>query len=92
MKGDILTGEMFVFVGRRRRHAKVLWWDGTGLVVHAKRLSQIRFVAPWEKRGTGPLRWTLTELSLFLEGSDVVGRVELSPPPIDVASSRVVFT
>jgi transposase len=91
MKSDILAGEVFVFVGRRRRHAKALWWDGTGLVLHAKRLSRIRFAAPWEKRGAGPLRWTLTELALFLEGSDVVGRIELSPPPIDAAPSRVVF-
>jgi len=91
MNADVLAGDVFVFVGRRRRHAKVLWWDGTGLVVHAKRLARIRFAAPWDKRGSGPLRWTLSELSLFLEGSDVVGRIELSPPPLDVHSARVVF-
>ncbi|HEX4493089.1 MAG TPA: IS66 family insertion sequence element accessory protein TnpB [Acidimicrobiia bacterium] len=91
MKSDLLLGEVFVFVGRRRRHAKALWWDGTGLVVHAKRLARIRFSAPWERRGSGPLRWTLSELSLFLEGSEVVGRIQLSPPPTDVEGSRVVF-
>lgn len=92
MKGDVLTGDAFVFVGRRRRSAKVLWWDGTGVVVLAKRLAQIRFSAPWERSGAGPLRWTLSELALFLEGSEHVGRVALSPPPIDTTRSRVVFT
>lgn len=92
MKHDVLGGDLFVFVGRRRRHAKVLWWDGTGMIVLAKRLARIRFAAPWEKRGTGALRWTLSELALFLEGSELVGRVPLSPPPLDTTSSRVVFT
>lgn len=91
MNNDVLAGDVFVFVGRRRRHAKVLWWDGTGILVLAKRLARIRFAAPWEKRGSGALRWTLSELALFLEGSDVVGRIALSPPPVDVAGSRVVF-
>jgi hypothetical protein len=30
---EVLGGDVFVFVGRRRRNAKVLYWDGTGLVV-----------------------------------------------------------
>lgn len=92
MGNDVLAGDVFVFVGRRRRHAKVLFWDGTGIVLLAKRLAQIRFAAPWEKKGTGALRWTLSELALFLEGSEIVTRVALSPPPYDPASSRVVFT
>jgi transposase len=92
MKDDVLAGDVFVFVGRRRRHAKVLWWDGTGMVVLAKRLARIRFSAPWESRGAGALRWTLSELSLFLEGSELVGRVALSPPSIDITKSVVRFS
>ncbi len=30
MANDIMGADVFVFVGKRRRHAKVLWWDGTG--------------------------------------------------------------
>ena len=91
MKADLLGGDVFVFVGRRRRHAKVLWWDGTGMLVLAKRMARSRFAAPWEKHGDGSLRWTLSELALFLEGSELVTRVALSPPPCDATSRRVVF-
>jgi transposase len=91
MKADLLAGDVFVFVGRRRRHAKVLWWDGTGLLVLAKRLARGRFGAPWEKRGDGPLGWTFSELALFLEGSELVTRIALSPPPWDRASSPIAF-
>jgi transposase len=78
-------------VGRRRRHAKVLWWDGTGMLVLAKRLGRGRFAAPWERSGSGPLRWTMSELALFLEGSDLVTRIALSPPAWEPESSRVAF-
>ena len=41
---------------------------------------EIVFAAPWERPGEKALRWTISELSLFLEGSELVGRVSLSPP------------
>jgi transposase len=81
MRRELLDGEMFVFVGRRRRTAKCLWWDGTGFNVHAKRMSKGRFLAPWERQGEGSIALTTSELSLLWEGSEWVGRVPLSPPP-----------
>ena len=33
-----LAGDMFLFVGKNRRQARVLFWDGNGLVVIGKRL------------------------------------------------------
>ena len=77
---DLLSGDVFLFVGRSRRRAKALYWDGTGLVLVQKRLESGRFAAPWARPATGPLCWTMTELSLFFEGSEVVGRMPLSPP------------
>ena len=77
---DVLSGDLFVFVGKTRRRAKVLYFDGTGLCLFQKRLEKGRFAAPWDSRGDGALRWTLSELSLFLEGSELVGRMPLSPP------------
>jgi transposase len=68
-----------------------LYWDGTGLVVLAKRLSKGHFVAPWQRPGTGALQWTLSELALFLEGSELVGRVTLSPTPWRPEDRRVAF-
>lgn len=81
---DPFSGDFYLFVARNRMRAKVLLWDGTGLCVYAKRLERSRFAPLWERAtvsGTqGPLRLTMSELSLFLEGSRLVGRVPLSPP------------
>lgn len=77
---DVLSGDVFVFVGKTRRRAKVLYWDGTGLCVFQKRLERGRFAAPWQGPSEKALRWTMSELSLFLEGSELVGHVSLSPP------------
>ena len=75
---DPLSGEMFLFVSRDRKRAKVLLWDGTGLCLYAKRLEEGRFAILW-REGPSSLRLTMSELQLFLEGSTLVGRVTLSP-------------
>ena len=77
---DPLSGELFVFVSRDRVRAKVLHWDGTGLCVYAKRLERGRFASLQASRAEEPVRLTVTELSLFLEGSKLVGKILLSPP------------
>lgn len=79
---DPLSGEMFLFVSRDRRRAKVLMWDGTGLCLYAKRLEQGRFARLWRSDGD-PVRLTVSELQLFLEGSKLVGRLPLSPRPYE---------
>lgn len=76
---DPLSGDLFLFVGRNRKRAKVLLWDGTGLCVYAKRLERGRFANLWQSSNS-PVRLTTSELQLFLEGSTLVGRVSLSPP------------
>ena len=89
---DVLEGDVFLFVGRTRKRAKVLYWDGTGLCVLMKRLEKGRFAAPWENaKSSVALEWTPSELALFMEGSEHVGRLELSPPTWDPSERRVVF-
>lgn len=85
---DPLSGDMFLFVSRNRRRAKVLLWDGTGLCIYAKRLEQGRFVALWEHKDQADLQLTVNELQLFLEGSTLVGRVALSPAPFVAENFR----
>ena len=77
-----LSGDYFLFVNRHRKRAKVLHWDGTGLCLYAKRLEKGRFATLWREPGRKRVELTVTELRLFLEGSDLVGRVPLSPPPL----------
>lgn len=79
---DPLEGDMFLFVARNRKQARVLHWDGTGLVIIAKRLEKGRFNAPWEGDRTKPWCLTPSELALFLEGCRLVGRYQVSPPPL----------
>lgn len=92
MGHELAAGDVFLFVGRTKKRAKVVWYDGTGLCLLAKRLDQGRFAAVWDQ-ASGELELTMSELALFLEGCQVVGRMPLSPPAIDVdKASRVART
>lgn len=78
MGRDVFEGDAFAFIGKTRKRAKVLWWDGSGLCLLAKRLEKGHFVAPWKRPGEGAIELTGVELSLLLDGCDLVGRVPLS--------------
>ncbi len=80
MKRSVLSGDLFLFVSRNRTRAKVLYFDGTGLCLFAKRLDKGRFAPLWNRKKEGGVELTLTELSLFIEGSETVGRLPMSPP------------
>ena len=62
------SGHVFVFRGRRGDLIKLLWWDGDGLCLFAKRLERGRFVWPQAENGTISL--TRAQLSMMLEGID----------------------
>ena len=77
------SGDMFLFVSRNRIRAKVLMWDGTGLCLYAKRLERGRFAALWGCHQGEEIELTQSELQLFLEGNQEVGRRPFSPPEVD---------
>jgi len=67
---QVHSGDLFLFVNRRRTSAKVLLWDGTGMCIFAKKLARGhgRFALLWRTLdGGSPLRLTAAELNLFLE-------------------------
>jgi transposase len=50
------SGHVFVFRGRRGDLIKLLWWEGDGLCLFAKRLERGRFVWPQASEGAVSLR------------------------------------
>ena len=65
---DPFSGQLFVFRGRRGHLLKILFWDGQGLVLYAKRLERGKFVWPQAKEGAVSL--TPAQLSMLTEGID----------------------
>jgi transposase len=68
LAAEPFSGHVFVFRGRRGDRIKVLWWDGQGLCLFAKRLEQGRFV--WPSTPEGAVALTPAQLSMLLEGID----------------------
>jgi transposase len=68
LEEDPTSGQLFVFINRRKTQLKVLYFDRTGYCVWAKRLEQGQFhtTGAGDKRR---LEWT--ELKLILEGIDL---------------------
>ena len=62
------SGHIFVFRGKRGDQIKLLWWDGDGLCLLAKRLERGRFI--WPKAESGSVSLTPAQLSMLLEGID----------------------
>ena len=62
------SGHVFVFRGRRGDMIKLLWFDGDGLCLFAKRLERGRFIWPQAKDGTVSL--SRAQLSMLMEGID----------------------
>jgi transposase len=85
---DPLSGELFLFVNKRRDACKVLMWDGTGLCIFQKRLARGRFASLWREDGAA-VRLTASELALFIEGCELIGRRTLSPEVV-IAKPLVV--
>lgn len=79
---DAFSGNLFVFLSRRREKVKILWWDRHGFWLAYKRLERGRFPHP-EALARGAL--SVSELMAFLEGIDLT-RARRLPA---VAASRV---
>lgn len=65
---DPFGGHVFIFRGRRGDLVKMLWWDGDGLCLFAKRLERGRFI--WPQATDGSIHLSAAQLSMLLEGID----------------------
>jgi transposase len=68
-----LSGHIFIFSNAQRNRLKLLFWDGSGLWVCAKRLERGRF--RWPQAGSGQSKVVLSqeELALLVGGIDLAG-------------------
>ena len=63
-----LSGQVFLFRGRRGDLVKLIWFDGDGLCLFQKRLERGRFI--WPQATEGSVSLTRAQLSMLLEGMD----------------------
>jgi len=82
LEQDPYSGHVFVFRGRRGDLIKLLWWDGDGLCLFAKRLERGRFI--WPKAEKGAVSLSRAQLSMLLEGIDWRRPVRTSTPSVAV--------
>jgi transposase len=68
LQRDPHAGDLFVFRGRRGDLIKILWHDGLGMSLYAKRLERGRFI--WPSPGDGVIAITAAQLGYMLEGID----------------------
>jgi len=65
---DPHAGDLYVFRGKRGNLLKILWHDGLGMSLYAKRLEHGRFI--WPSPADGVVAITAAQLGYMLEGID----------------------
>lgn len=81
MGADPFSGAVYVFRAKRADRIKLVYWDGTGVCLLAKRLEDGRF--QWPSMADGVVRLTAAQLQALLEGLDwrrVHGAREIAAP------------
>ena len=68
MGTDPFSGAVYVFRAKRTDRVKLVFWDGTGVVLVAKRLEDGEF--RWPNVPDGALHLSAAQLSALLEGLD----------------------
>ena len=67
-KRNPFVGDLFIFRGRRGDLVKILWHDGIGMSLYAKRLDRGKFI--WPSAAGGVLSISAAQMAYMLEGID----------------------
>ena len=67
-KRDPHGGDLYVFRGRSGSLIKILWHDGLGMSLYAKRLERGRFI--WPQATDGVISISMLQLAYMLDGID----------------------
>ena len=68
MRADPFSGVVYVFRAKRADRVKLIYWDGTGVVLLSKRLEDGKF--RWPNIRDGMMRMSAAQLQALLEGLD----------------------
>ena len=68
LEKSAMSGQVFIFRGRRGDLVKLIWFDGDGLCLFCKRLERGKYV--WPQATEGVVSLTRAQLSMLLEGID----------------------
>lgn len=87
LRRDPLSGEIFVFISKRRNHLKLLLWEGDGFALYSKRLEAGTFELPQGVENSVEIK--SSALVFILEGvklSSVKLRRRFSMPGLSTAA------
>lgn len=84
---DPFAGHLFIFLGKRKHHLKVLFWQAGGLCLFAKRLELGCFKLPEVIAGQATVQLQAVDLAMLLDGIDLrhVRRQQLYQPARSLA-------
>jgi transposase len=68
MQQQVLSGDIFIFLNRKRSQVKLLHWEGDGFALYHKRLERGTYEVPFAASAATSLQLTHQQLSLILQG------------------------
>ncbi|MBW9118424.1 IS66 family insertion sequence element accessory protein TnpB [Rhizobium cauense] len=79
---DPFNGALYVFRAKRADRVKIVWWDGSGVCLYAKRLEKAQFC--WPRIGHHRVQLNHAQLLALVDGMDWkrVRQTPVKPPEI----------
>jgi len=71
MRGELFSGDIYLFCNKPRTLLKALWWDRSGFWLCQKRLEQDKY--PWPREQSQARELSAEEFWMLLDGIDFFG-------------------